>query len=76
MTLGSFEREFQAFMAGGGFDRFCPSEGWERAKFGMLPGGPVATPYEKCKHGLTYLTCSLCYFQFQPPENAKEDDGA
>ena len=52
-----FERAFDLFLRRGGFSRPCVTEEIER----QYLQNPKRKP-PVCPHGLTPLTCSICYF--------------
>ena len=57
--MSEFEKQFQAFVDGGGLDETRPiSEDYER----MLRRQGPKTVAKPCKHGKTPLSCSACYF--------------
>jgi hypothetical protein len=57
--LPEFEDTYQRFIEAGGFKLPALAEDWERdARKDQTP-----TPSRRCPHGLTFLTCSECYFQ-------------
>lgn len=60
-----FESLFQAFVERGGLDETqALGEDFERSMRAARDPASMAKMLEKCKHGLTYLTCSQCYLYF------------
>jgi hypothetical protein len=57
--LDEFEALFQLFLVRGGFNVPCVDEDYERRW--RTPKTPSNQP--RCPHGLTYMTCSYCYFR-------------
>lgn len=60
-----FEALFQAFVRAGGLDApQALGEDFERM-WRAITDPSIPKLLERCKHGLTYLTCSQCYLHFQ-----------